>query len=294
MVKYVLIRDDDVNFFTSPDMLDKIYTEIFYIGIPVNLSIIPCVKSNIKIKNNPYSKLNELKYEPFIPSKYQSENLYFPVYANRQLSEFLENVKEHVEIIQHGFSHAPTEFSSLNALELERKIINGRKILKQAFNASPRFFSAPYDEYSPLFFSLLKKHFYGVTYGEFTLRNMLCLRYGTKIPLDMVPHYLNAVKRGAEFFISGNFLVLGHGGASINPFIEIDKFKREFKENFERQKILTLMHHHWEYFYFKEQGCIRNSINKKLFDTFVETIQWLKEKEVKFLKVSQLYNKLRA
>ena len=294
MVKYALIRDDDVNFFTSPDMLDKIYREIFSMGIPVNLSIIPYVKSSIKIKNNPYSEFNGLKYEPFIPKKYRCKNLCFCVCENRQLFEFFENIKGYMEIIQHGFSHSPNEFSSLNAIELERKIINGRKILKQAFNVYPKFFSAPYDDYSPLSFLLLKKHFYGVTYGEFTLRNMLSLRCGTKIPLDMIPRYLNAMKRGAEFFVIDNFLVLGHRGTSINPFVDIDKFKCDFKENFKKQKIITIMHHHWEYFYFKEQGCIGDSINKKLFETFVETIQWLKERDVKFLTVSQLYKKLRA
>lgn len=294
MVKYALIRDDDVNFFTSPDMLDKIYREIFSMDIPVNLSIIPYVKTSIKIKNNPYSEFNGLTYEPFIPKEYHNNDLCFSVYENSELVHFVKDVKELIEIIQHGFSHSPNEFSSMNMIELKRKIINGTKILKRAFEAAPNFFSAPYDDYSPLSLLLLKKHFYGATYDEFTLRNMLSLRYGTKIPFDMIPCYLNAMKRGDEFFVSDNFLLLGHKGISINPFVDVDKFKCDFKEYFKKQKIITIMQHYWEYFYFKEQGCIGDSINKKLFDTFVETIQWLKGRDVKFLTVSQLYKKLRA
>ena len=292
MVKYALIRDDDINFFTSPEMLDKIYQEVFAMGIPTNLSVVPYVKTNIEIKNNAYTKFDGLKYEPFIPREYQDQNLHFAIHENCELIEFLHGAKEFLEIIQHGFSHSPNEFSSLNVNEMKMKIIEGRKILTQAFNETPKFFSAAYDGYSPISLSLLKRYFLGATYGEFTLRNMLSPLYITRLPLSMIPFYLNAMKKGETFFLSGDFLMLGHKDISINPFEDINKIKNNFKKCLEDQKIIIIAQHYWEYFYVRNRGCVKDKINNKLLDTFLEMIQTLKGKRVKFLTFSQLYKKI--
>ena len=290
MTNYAIIRDDDINFFTSPKMLDKLYLEMFAMHIPTNLSIIPRVKTNIKIKNNLYSKLDGLKYEPFIPKEYHDKNLYFEVYENRELVQFIESIKEFIEVIQHGYSHSPKDFSSLNVIELKRKIIDGRKILKKTFDVTPKFFSAPYDAYSPISLLLLKKYFHGVTYGEFALKDMLSL---SKLPFNMIPYYLNAIRRGDIFFVNDNFLMLGHKGVSTSPFIDINKLKYDFKECFKNQKIIVIMQHYWEYFYVKKHGYIGENINKELFNTVLEIVQWLKSQGTKFLTFSQFYKKIR-
>ena len=292
MVKYAIIRDDDINFFTSVDRLDKIYREIFALRVPVNLSVIPSVRTRIKIKNNPYSQHNGLKYEPFISEEYRSKNSFFDVCENSELIQFIDEMREHIEILQHGFSHSPSEFSSLNPIELEQNIITGKRLLRQAFGVTPKFFSAPYNDYSPLSISIVKKHFLGATFGAFTLRNAVSRRSLLKMPVSMMVRYLNALRIGETFFLSNKFLLLGHNGASINPFMDVDQFKEDFKKRFNEQQVITVMQHSWEYFYLKEQGCIGDKINKNLFDTFMDTVQWLKSKEVKFLTISQLYEKL--
>jgi len=292
MVKYAVIRDDDINFFTSPKILDELYREIFVMRIPINLSVIPCVRTNIEIKDNPYSKFDGLKFEPFIQREYHGKDLFFPVYENYELVEFIKNMKENVEIIQHGFSHSPNEFSSTNVNELERKITNGRKILKEAFGVIPDFFSAPYDDYSPISLALLRRYFHGATYGKFTLKNVLSLRYGTKIPFNMIPDYVSAINGGDTFFINDNFLLLGHKGISINPFEDVDRFVYSIKGHLNKQKIVVIMQHCWEYFYIKNQGCVGDTINKEMYNAFIDAIQWLNGQNIKFLTISQLYRKL--
>jgi hypothetical protein len=292
MGKYAIIRDDDTNFFTSPVMLEKIYEEIFKMHIPTNLSIIPYVRTDIKIENNPYSKFDGVEYEQFIPREFHNKKQHFAVYENLELIEFIKNAKEYVELIQHGFSHCPHEFSSVNINELRKKIVNGMKILEQAFDIQPKFFSAPYDVYSSFSISLLKKYFYGATYGAFKLKKTSILRCIVNLPLQMVPSYLNALRREDDFFICDGFLLLGQSNIPINTFKEPDWIKSAFKRYAENHKIVVIMQHYWEFFYNREKRCVGDGLNKELFNTVLEIVQWLKSQGTKFLTISQLYKKL--
>jgi len=290
MAKYAILRDDDTSFFTSPKFLEKIYMEIFAMHIPVNLSIIPHVKGNIKTENNMYATRGP-RCEPFIPEEYHGENLSFPVYENAELVEFIRDKKDIFEIIQHGFSHSCNEFSSLNLNILRERLITGRQTLKQAFNSTPKFFAAPYDAYSPISFLLLKKYFHGATFGNLLEKNPLNLR---KLPISMIPSYLNAIRRKDTFFFNDGFLVLGHKGLSINPLTNMNRFQYDLEDAFQNEKVVVITQHYWEYFYMREKECVGSGINKKLHQGFLEIVQWLKDNGTVFLTISQLYEKLRG
>lgn len=290
MIKYAIIRDDDISFFTSPNLLEEIYEGIFEKGIPVNFSIIPCIKVNVSIGKNIYSQLG-LEYEPFIPPNYRGKSRSFVVYENHELIEFIQNLEEFTEVIQHGFSHTPNEFASINTNEVRAKIRHGKGIMEKAFGHEPKFFSAPNDKYSPISLMELKKHFFGVTYGAFTLKNMLSLRYGIRLPLKLMPPYVNALIRGNFFLIKDGFLVLGHKGFSINPFVDVDQLKRDFRRLFEGQKLILIMQHYWEYYFKENLGGVTDRINQELLDVFLELIQELKAQNTEFLTMSQFYKK---
>jgi peptidoglycan/xylan/chitin deacetylase (PgdA/CDA1 family) len=273
-------------------MLEKIYEEIFKMHIPTNLSIIPYVRTDIKIKNNPYSKFDGVEYEPFVPREFHNKKQHFAVYENRELIEFIKNAKEHVELIQHGFSHCPHEFLSMNMNVLEKKIISGGEIFKRAFDAPPKFFSAPYDVYSSVSLSIVKNYFMGATYGAFKLKSMFNLRHGINLPLRMVPSYLNALRRGDNFFLNDGFLLLGYNYIPINTFREPDLIKFAFEKCAENHKVVVITQHYWELFYIKREGIVGDNLNKELFNTLLEIIRWLKSQGVKFLTISEFYKKI--
>ena len=50
-MKYILIRDDDANFFTRPEMLEEVYGFIFENNIPINFAIIPAVNGAAKTES---------------------------------------------------------------------------------------------------------------------------------------------------------------------------------------------------------------------------------------------------
>ena len=63
-MKYILIRDDDLNFFTPFEELKTVYGFMFEQGIPVNFSTIPAVNGAAKTLSN--DKKKEV-FEPFLP-----------------------------------------------------------------------------------------------------------------------------------------------------------------------------------------------------------------------------------
>jgi len=290
MVKYALIRDDDISFFTSPQLLNELYGEIFEAGVPVNFSVIPRVKVNFSIGKNVYSQRG-FEYEPFIPCSYRGTTQSFFVYENPELVEFIQNSKELIEVVQHGFYHTPNEFASTNRNEIKVKIQHGKEILKMTFGHEPKFFCAPNDKYSPVSLMELQRHFCGVTYGVFSLRNMLSFRNGIRLPLKLMPSYLNALMKDDVFLIKNGFLVLGQKDFSINPFVDADQIKQYFKQAFEGSNLINIAQHYWEYYFREKTNEVTGNINKKLLDVFLEIIQELKTHNTKFLTMPQFYKK---
>jgi len=270
-------------------MLEEVYSEIVDMNIPVNFSIIPCMNTGYRIKNNLYSRLG-LEHEPFIPKEHRERNEGFPITDNRELLETIRNMRS--EIVQHGFTHNPNEFLSSNKGELERKIVEGRGILEESFGAKPTFFSAPNDGYSPASLQLLREYFLGATYGAFTLRNLFDLHHGTTLPLGMVSSYLNAVRSGEVFLINDGFLLIGHNGLSINPFENMDDIKRSFASFIKKERVIVIAQHYWEYYYQKQSNSVEPWISKERLATFIDVIQSILREGAQFLTFSEFRRKV--
>lgn len=291
MEKYALIRDDDISFFSSPRLLEELYEEIFEAGLPVNFSVIPRMKVNFCIGTNVYSQRG-FDYEPFIPSEYHGTTQSFSVNENPELVDFIKNSKEFIEVVQHGFYHTPNEFASTDRNEIIFKIQQGKQILKETFGHEPNFFCAPNDKYSPVSLTELQKQFCGVTYGSFSLRNMLSLQHGTRIPLNLIPSYLNALAKNRIFLLKNEFLVLGQKHFSIDPFADPDHLKQDFNRVFKGANLINIAQHYWEYYFAENQNQVTDRINKKMLVAFLEIVQELKAQNTTFLTMSQFYKKI--
>jgi Uncharacterized protein conserved in bacteria (DUF2334) len=137
----ILMRDDDINFFTRPNMIETIYSKAWEEGFKVSLSVIPLQKCIDDILVPPEMRKGEGSYS---------------VSENKQLIKFLKSKLEtkSVEILQHGFSHRSIqgnrgEFGS-NSLSNKAKLKYGRSILRQSLEVEPRFFVPPGDDISKI------------------------------------------------------------------------------------------------------------------------------------------------
>jgi Uncharacterized protein conserved in bacteria (DUF2334) len=133
----ILIRDDDTNFFTKPNMLESIYSEAWDQGFKVSLSVVPFQKCIDDI---------------IVPPDMREEGSSHSVADNNKLINFLKSKMQEksVEILQHGFAHINTdggrgEFAGNSNL---KGITHGKDILREAFGIEPSFFVPPYDDIS--------------------------------------------------------------------------------------------------------------------------------------------------
>src|SRR4051812_36258506 len=89
----ILIRDDDINFFTKSRMLESIYSGLWKNQFKISLSVIPYQKT-----------INDV----CIPPDIRNSQEYYSIEHNKELCLFLKEKINHnnIEIIQHGVSHA--------------------------------------------------------------------------------------------------------------------------------------------------------------------------------------------
>jgi hypothetical protein len=174
----IIIRDDDINFFTSTNMLESVHYKTWEKGFKVSLSVVPFQKGIDDV---------------CVPPDVRNTGLYYCIANNEKLIEYLKSKIESrsTEILQHGYSHSIVngrgEFGGSNVIRSSggipstncsdnigsyghnhpRKVSSGhnipnvnyndktvaiiesgRNMLTQAFNVRPRFFVPPYDDIS--------------------------------------------------------------------------------------------------------------------------------------------------
>jgi uncharacterized protein DUF2334 len=134
---YFCIRDDDTNFFTSPEELERAYGEISQWG-PISLAVVPFHRAGT-------SKA--------IPEKYRGRWSIHPLHENRPLVEYLRIATSNgqFEIMLHGYYH--DEPSGQGELlcddELAGRITDGRKYLEDLMSAPIRVFVPPHNTIGP-------------------------------------------------------------------------------------------------------------------------------------------------
>jgi hypothetical protein len=127
------IRDDDTNFFTSPEALESAYGEITRRG-PVSLAVIP------------YCRAGSNKA---VPEHLRDTWSVHPLHENTALVQYLrERVSAgRFEIMLHGYyhdeQHGQPEFAAGN--DLERHVVDGRRYLEEVLDTTVRVFVPPHN-----------------------------------------------------------------------------------------------------------------------------------------------------
>lgn len=142
-----IVRDDDISYFTTPALLDAVYTRLWERRIPVCLSVIPKQRANVRVQRR------GRPYDPNVPPKFRGQDKLFPVTENPTLCEYLRKLAREglVELMLHGYSHDWWEFATEDTALLRQKLDDGMSELRRAFPDVPiRAFIAPYDRLSPV------------------------------------------------------------------------------------------------------------------------------------------------
>jgi len=132
----VILRIDDVQAFTWRDVLIKMVNDALNRQVPVTLGVIP-------------TGLTE----------------------DRKLTDFLERVKDNIEIAQHGYEHNlagvdAAEFGSLDEQEADQRIKKGQAILEKITNRPPLTFIPPHNLISSASMIALEKNGFRILSSE--------------------------------------------------------------------------------------------------------------------------------
>lgn len=276
-MKRVLIRDDDLCFFSDPERVDEIYGFALDAGLPVNFSVIPKVDANARTNSKDFGPGT---FEPFIPAEYQGREEYFSVLDNPALTGYLRG-KRTVEILQHGFCHggAPGryEFELPDRGSAAEKLEAGSAILRETFGATPTTFVAPQDKYSQAAFREILSRFKIFSLGWLDR---------TRMPASFLPRYAWMKARGDNVLRAGRTTCIEHPGVIFSKFKNPDVEIQRFHAYMNNHAVTVLVLHHWEFY----DG---DRLNQNLHTRFKDTVMELADSgQCEFLNFRDLERQL--
>jgi hypothetical protein len=120
----LIIRDDDLNYFSSIEKIERIYKGIWE-KYPVHFAAIPNIYATQRTE---------------LPKNIQLEKEYYKINENKELVDFIKGkIKENKVVIwQHGYTHK--DYGKLHDLErhseaqIYRELKKGKELLEKTFN----------------------------------------------------------------------------------------------------------------------------------------------------------------
>ncbi|MDR3546816.1 MAG: hypothetical protein P4M11_00835 [Candidatus Pacebacteria bacterium] len=130
-----IIRDDDLNYFSTPADIERWYATIFAQKIPVGFAAVPFVKPSSDVY-------------PFWPRETAraAEEHEYAISKNIELAEYVKN-NPLIEVIQHGCTHETAEgvFEYAKHTDLIEDTRRGKAELERAFGKLVHVFAPPHD-----------------------------------------------------------------------------------------------------------------------------------------------------
>lgn len=275
----LVIREDDVCYFTEPKVLERIYRPLLDLSMPINLAVIPMVDCRLS--------------RPFISPRYMGEDLRLSVEENKELVEFVRQYN--LEVLQHGLTHEffgpkfTPEFLINDREEIERRARLGMQILRRTFLKTPRFFVPPWDILSSQALKVLPKYYNGILLastsqarrGIFDKFLDLIPRH---LPLSYMPRFFISRLKRRNYFCVNNCLILEHKGLAISPENSEEHFFHTLKEFARKWCVILCVNHHW---YF--------ALHKNLANTWFKFMEFLLDMEnMRVISVSDAYKIIRC
>lgn len=228
----VIVRDDDSGFFTRPAQLEAIYGPLWDQGIPVCIAVIPAQNANVRVAHRPNQP-----YDPSIPPVYRGNTRNYPILNNPELCVYLNQKARDglVEICHHGYCHAYMEFLSEDADRLRKKLIEGRRLLEEAFpDVSIKTFIAPYDRISAVGLDVVLDFGYNICTATENLAA------APSLP-QLAPYRSAELANGRQLFTCDEYLFVHRE--------EPQQCLANARQRLEREELLIVGNHYWMFYY---------------------------------------------
>jgi len=249
-MRYVIFRDDDTNALTPIECLERLYRPFLDRGLPVNLSLIPEVRSNLTLPDG--------RPEGFLLGRAGSAEGTRPIGANPKLVRYLVKNRGYY-IVQHGCHHDYFEFAGRNREQMALRLDQGASRLLEAGLPKPHTFVAPHDKFSDVSLTEAAKRFYIVSSGWYELR---------RLPMRWWPGYLRKKILKKPHWRAANTTLLSHPGCLLSCNRPYETMLQAIKDTISRQRLTVLVTHWWEYFR-------NNQPDQKFIDILHQTAAYL-------------------
>ncbi|MCL4176676.1 MAG: DUF2334 domain-containing protein [Verrucomicrobia bacterium] len=226
----VILRDDDTNALTPVECLEQLYRPFLHRGLPVNLAVIPNVRTDTHGANGALEK--------FLFAKRADTPLELPIASNTGLVRYLRENPQ-FRVVQHGYDHSLFEFGSDQRDDLANRLDQGTALLAAAGCRAPRTFVAPYDRFSRVSVSEVAKRFRVISAGWFELR---------RLPFAWWPQYAMKKMLKRPHWQVGRTTLLTHPGCLLSFQRPYPTMLKTVKKQVESQELTVLVTHWWEYF----------------------------------------------
>jgi Uncharacterized protein conserved in bacteria (DUF2334) len=227
---YVILRDDDTCACTPHACLERLYRPFLERGMPVNLAVIPEVRTSVRMADG--------KLEGFLAAGLVPDAPLAPIGRNRELVEYLRG-NPGFQVAQHGCHHDLFEFGASGREELARRLDRGALLLREAGFARPPAFVAPYDRLSRAAFDEVAGRFDVISTGWFEAR---------RVPFRSWPQFaLKKLGRRSHWRMGGKYL-LSHPGCLLSYTRPRAGMLASVREAVEGAALTVLVVHWWEFF----------------------------------------------
>jgi hypothetical protein len=238
------IRDDDVSYFTDPDLLEYVFRDAWDMGYQTSLAVIPMHKGID---------------DPNVPAKFRGTGRLFDLRENRRLVQYMRQAsrKNRIDVVQHGCTHEDimqkAEFFINDERELRRRLREGRSVLEDILGRPVSVFSAPHDMISKQAWKVLAEEGMTIcrTFGLYSLLRNTPLNWSTLKTLAKIwsrhPHPLKRplplgmIDYGETIEIQTSWV------HAIDIWSDKQRFQRVLGLIMNHHGIFNLVTHHWQY-----------------------------------------------
>jgi hypothetical protein len=166
----VIVRDDDVSYFTPPEFLEMLYESLWANGLPVCLSVIPNHYDSVVVAY----RSSSAEPDENTPPSHFGTGITHPVWKNSRLASFLSTLANtgSVELCVHGFEHRYREFDA-DADRARECLVSSLEIFAATFPlVKPTTFVPPYEALSRAALKALADHGFDIATCLDTARSM--------------------------------------------------------------------------------------------------------------------------
>jgi hypothetical protein len=229
-MRYVILRDDDTNALTPVECLEQLYRPFLDRRLPVNLAVIPNVRTDTISPDGTLEK--------YLSAKRADMPRELLVASNDRLVRYLrENPRFH--LLQHGYDHSLFEFDSDQRADIGNRLDQGAVALAAAGFREPQTFVAPYDRFSRVSLSEAARRFRVISAGWFELR---------RLPFAWWPQYALKKMLKRSHWRVGRTILLTHPGCLLSYQRPYPAMLESIKKAVERRRLTVIVTHWWEYF----------------------------------------------